>query len=144
LIEESDYYMFEGALSPARMRVYWNAKLHMEIEQKLTLVEGEIDWTALAPQNPVTYKWWQKYQKPLMQSAPQPPSAGAGPWYDVKVQANINADGHVEDAKVIAAGRPDLEQQAIQIVSKWVFTPAMCDGQPAPALADLTVHFPPQ
>lgn len=144
LVEDSQYYMFEGVWRPARIRQYINGKLRMEIEQKLMLIDGPIDWAALTPQNAVTFVPCQRYNRPLIQSAPQPSSAGAGPWYDVKVQGNIGLDGRVHDAAVLSDGRSELEQQAIQIVSQWIFSPAMCDGKPVPANASLVVHFPPQ
>jgi hypothetical protein len=56
----------------------------------------------------------------------------------------IREDGHVYEAAVLAAGRDDLEKQAIQIASTWVFSPGVCDGTPIPVIADLVVHFPPQ
>jgi len=144
LVEDSQYYAFEGVWRPAHIRQYINGKLRMEIEQKLALIDGAIDWAALTPQNAVTFVPCQKYDRPLIQSAPQPSLAGAGPWYDVKVQGNIGLDGRVHDAAVLDNGRSELEQQAIQIVSQWVFSPAMCDGKPVSAGASLVVHFPPQ
>jgi len=141
LVEDSEYYMFEGVWRPAHIGLYINGRLRMAIEQKLTLIEEAIDWAALTPPNAATFVPCQKYEQPLIQSAPQPPSAGAGPWYDVKVHGNIGVDGRVHDASAMAAGR--AEQQAIQIVSQWVFLPAMCDGNPVASLATLTVHFPP-
>jgi hypothetical protein len=144
LVEDSEYYMFEGVWRPAYIRQYINGKLRMAIEQKFSLIDGAIDWAALTPPNAVTFVTCQKYDRPLIQSAPQPSSAGAGPWYDVKVHGNIGVDGRVHDATVLAAGRAEVEQQAIQIVSQWIFSPAMCDGKPVSASAGLTVHFPPQ
>jgi hypothetical protein len=144
LVEDSEYYMFEDVWRPARVRQYRNGKLHMELEQKLSLIDGPIDWESLTPKNAATYVQCQKYERPLIQSAPQPSTAGAGPWYDVKVHGNIGTDGRVHDIEVQAAGRPELEKQAIQIASQWVFSPAMCDGKPTSALANLIVHFPQQ
>jgi hypothetical protein len=144
LVEDSGYYMFEGVWRPAHIRQYLNGRLRMEIEQKLTLIEGTIDWASLTPQNAATYVACQKYERPLIQSAPQPPTAGPGPWYDVKVHGNIETDGRVHNAEVLAAGRPEIEKEAVRLVSQWVFTPAMCDGRPVAALANIIVHFPPQ
>jgi hypothetical protein len=144
LVESTEYLAFEGVLWPAHIRHYINGKLRMEIEQKFSVMEGPIDWAALTPPNPDTFRACKQYRRPIIESAPQPASAGAGPWYDVEVHGVIAEDGHVLEAAVLAAGRADLEQQAIQIVSKWVFSPGMCDGKPVPVSADLVVHFPPQ
>jgi len=32
----------------------------------------------------------------------------------------------------------------VQIVSGWVFSPAVCNGKAIPVAADLVVNFPPQ
>jgi Gram-negative bacterial TonB protein C-terminal len=144
LIEDSDFSSFEGMLLPAHIRHYINGKLRMEIEQKFSVIDGPIDWAALTPPNPTTLRTCEQYRRPIIQSAPQPVSAGAGPWYDIEVQGVIGADGHVYEAAVLPAGRDALEKQAIQIVSGWVFSPGLCNGKPIPVIADLVVHFPPQ
>lgn len=144
LIEDTDYSLFEGVWLPAHIRHYINGKLRMEIEQKFTVIEGPIDWAALSPPNPTTLTGCQQYSRPTIQSAPQPGSAGAGPWYDVQVHGDIGEDGHVRHATVLSAGRPDLEQQAVQIVSQWIFSPAVCNGKPVPVSGDFVIHFPPQ
>ncbi len=144
LVEYTDYFSFERVLFPAHMRHYINGTLRMEIEQKFTDIEGPIDWAALTPPNATTLLPCTQYRRPIAQSTPQPPTAGAGPWYDVQIHATIGEDGHIRNAAVLPAGRAELEQQAIRIVSGWVFSPPTCDGKPIPVNATLTVHFPPQ
>jgi Gram-negative bacterial TonB protein C-terminal len=144
LIEDSEYSSFEGVLLPTRIRHYIDGKLRMEIEQKFTVMEDPIDWAALTPPNAVTVRSCHPYHAPVRESTPQPASAGPGPWYDVTVEAAIGPDGHVYQAKVLPRGRADLESQAIQIVSGWIFKPGLCSGRPTTVSADLVVHFPPQ
>jgi hypothetical protein len=144
LIEDSDYSTFQGSWIPEHIRLYVGGKLRMEIGQKLSLMEGPIDWDALAPANPVTYRTCKKYNPAIVQSTPQPANAGAGPWYDVIIHATIGADGRVHDAAAVAKGRAELEQQAVEIVSKWVFSPATCDGEAMSDFVAFAVHFPPQ
>jgi len=144
LIENTEYSLFEGVLLPTHIRHYINGKLRMEIEQKFSVIDGPIDWAALTPPNPVTLRACQQYRRPIIQSAPQPVTAGAGPWHDIQVHGVIDTDGHVRDASVLTGGSGDLEKQAVQIVSGWVFSPGVCNGNPIPVIADLVVHFPPQ
>lgn len=143
LIEDTDYFSFQGISLPAHIRQYINGQLRMEVDQKFTELDGPIDWAALTPPNATLLTRCSEHRRPIVESAPQPASAGPGPWYDVKVQAVIDAGGRVREAAVLPAGRPDLERQAIQIVSGWVFTPATCNGRPYAVNANLTVHFPP-
>jgi len=144
LIENTDFSAFEGMLLPKRIRHYINGKLRMEIEHKFSVMDSPIDWAALTPPNPHTLTTCQQYRRPIIQSAPQPASAGAGPWYDVNVHGVIDEYGKVREAAVLPAGRADLKKQAVQIVSEWVFSPGLCNGKPVPVVADLVVHFPPQ
>jgi hypothetical protein len=144
LIEDMDYVSFEGVLVPQTIRHYINGRLRMEIRQQFSVVEDPIDWDALTPPNPHTLRTCHPYVRPVIQSAPQPANAGAGPWYDVQIHGVIGSDGRVHEAAVLPAGRPDLEKQAIDLVSTWVFSPPTCSGKPTVVNADLVVHFPPQ
>jgi hypothetical protein len=144
LVESTDYAAFEGVLLPAHIRHYINGKLRMEVEQKFSVIDGPVDWAALTPPNPTTLHQCRQYRRPIIQSAPQPTSAGAGPWYDVHVHGVIGSDGHVYEAAVLTNGKPELEAQAVQIVSGWIFSSGVCDGKPIPVDAQLVVHFPPQ
>jgi hypothetical protein len=144
LIEDTDYSSFEGVLLPTHIRQYSNGNLRMEIEQRFSIMEDPIDWAALTPPDATTLRACHPYHPPVRQSTPQPVNAGPGPWYDVKVEAAIGPDGHVYQAKVLPHGRADLERQAIQMVSGWVFSPGLCSGKPTTVGADLVVHFPPQ
>jgi hypothetical protein len=144
VVEDTDYAQFQDVWWPTHIRHNINGALRMEIDQSFSLIDGSIDWAALTPPNPVTLGACQQYRRPIVQSEPQPSSAGPGPWYDVRVHGVIGSDGRVHDAAVMTKGRPDLEKQALQIVSTWVFSPGLCNGKPIPVDANLTVHFRPQ
>ena len=144
LIEDTDYVSFEGVLMPQTIRHYINGQLRMEIKQVFSVVEGPIDWDALTPPNAHRLTTCHDYKTPVIQSVPQPSDAGPGPWYDVRVHGAIGPDGHVHQAVVLPAGRPDLEKRAVEIVSSWVFSPALCNGRPTIIGTDFVVHFPPQ
>lgn len=144
LVEDTDYVQVEGVWMPTQIRHYIKGTLRMEVEQKFSTAEWPIDWAALTPPNPHTLGTCHPYKRPVIQSAPQPPDAGSGPWYDVTVNAVIGEDGHVYEAAVLPVGMPDLERRAVQLVSTWVFTPPLCSGKPIPVWARLVVHFPPQ
>jgi outer membrane biosynthesis protein TonB len=62
----------------------------------------------------------------------------------VQVHAVIGSDGHVFQASVMPAGRPDLEKRAIEIVSRWLSSPGNSSGKPIGVEANFVVHFPPQ
>ena len=142
LIENTGFVSFEGMLLPTHIRHYVNAKLRMEVDQHFSVIDGPIDWEALTPPNPTTLRSCGQYRRPIVESAPQPAEAGAGPWYDVTVHTVIGNDGHVYQATVFPAGRPELEQRAVEIASGWTFKPAVCHGKAVPVSGELVVHFP--
>ena len=144
LIEDINYVSFEGVLMPQTIRHYINGKLRMEVNQTFSVIEDPMDWAALTPPNAHKLTTCHDYRRPAIQSAPQPSDAGPGPLYDVQVQGAIGPDGRVQQATVLAAGRPDLEKRAIETVSSWVFSPPLCNGKPTIVSADLVVHFAPQ
>jgi len=143
-LEYTDYSQFQGAWLPAHIEQYIGGQLRMVLDQKFSAIQGPIDWSSLTPPNAATLHPCYSYKRAVMQSAPQPPSAGAGPWYDVKVHGVIGEDGRVHEISVLPEGKPDLEAQATQIVSTWTFSPAVCNGKAIPVNASLVVHFPPQ
>jgi hypothetical protein len=144
LTENSEFTAVEGVFLPGHIRHYLNGQLRMEVEQKFSAINEPIDWDALAPPNAIVFHQCAQYRRAIIKSAPQPVGAGPGPWYDVRVHAVIAADGRVVEPEVLPAGKPELEQQALQIASGWTFLPATCDGKTHPVPADLVVHFPPQ
>jgi Gram-negative bacterial TonB protein C-terminal len=142
-MEYSDYSQFQGVWLPAHTEHYINGRLRMVIDQTFSIIQGAIDWASLTPPSPRTLHPCVQYKRAVIQSAPQPSSAGPGPWYNVKIHAVIGADGRVHEIVVLPEGRPDLERQAVQTVSGWTFSPALCNGKPIPVNASLVVHFPP-
>jgi TonB family protein len=53
----------------------------------------------------------------------------------------INASGTVDAVKVVCALEPGLDQNAINAVKHWTFTPATKDGEPAPVQLEVSVGY---
>lgn len=142
--EDSDYLQFQGVWLPAHIEHYINGQLRMVIDQTFQVIPGPIDWESLTPAHALTFRPCDEFKRAVVQSAPQPASAGAGPWYDVAVNAVVGVDGRVHDPSVLPEGKPELEAEALKLVSGWSFSPAVCNGKTIPVNARLVVHFPPQ
>jgi hypothetical protein len=143
LVESTDYSAFEGVLLPARIRHYINCKLRMEVEQKFSVIEGPVHWAALTPPNPTTLHQCKQYRRPIIQSAPQPTSVAPGRGTTYRFTELSDQMVMYMKPAVLTNGKPELEQQAVQIVSGWIFSPGVCNGKPIPVDAQLVVHFPP-
>ena len=58
----------------------------------------------------------------------------------VIIEATIDTDGHVYDAKVLRS-IPMLDQAALDAVRQWEFTPTLLEGMPVPVIMTVTVNF---
>lgn len=59
----------------------------------------------------------------------------------VSVSIMVNAQGEVEDAKVVKSSNPGFDQAALDAVSKWKFKPAKKDGAPVSVKVVVPVKF---
>jgi outer membrane biosynthesis protein TonB len=53
----------------------------------------------------------------------------------------IRQYGNAEALKIFSSSRPDLNDEALRIVSKWTFQPMMCNDVDVTQEADFVVHF---
>jgi TonB family protein len=77
-------------------------------------------------------------EPPVELSSPVPEQATTG---TVLVQAVIDREGCVRDAKVVYSVQDDLDRAAVDAVRKWTFQPATRQGRPVTADTTLTVSF---
>lgn len=59
----------------------------------------------------------------------------------VILQAAISETGAIEHIGVLKSVAPGLDMAAVEAVRQWKFKPATKDGQPVPALLNLTINF---
>jgi hypothetical protein len=140
-IEYHDFFLFAGALIPARIDYSSTAAPSMEIKQSMTVVNETIPNVLVAPPDAVAWVNCQPYRRAFGQSMPQPKPGNGGGQVDVIVRGMIGRDGRVHDAVIDSSERPDLNGDAINIIHQWVFTPPMCNNQPSSAEASFTLHF---
>ena len=59
----------------------------------------------------------------------------------VEVEAVVNTEGTVDEARVVKALHPELDEQALLAVKAWKFAPGTKDGKPVPVLVDIEMTF---
>ncbi len=95
---------------------------------------------------------WKHYLKiggdvlppnPLETPQPSGPNTGCKPRHDetVVLQIGIGETGTIEAVKVLRSVGRDLDQKAIEEVTKWRFAPATTKGQAVPSQTDVQVNF---
>jgi TonB family protein len=140
-IEYGDFFQFAGALIPARIDYSSTAASSMEIKQSMTVLTETIPDVLVAPPDAVAWVNCQPYRRAFGRSMPQPKPGNGESKVDVVVRGMIGRDGRVHDAVIDSSERPDLNGEALDVIHQWVFTPPMCDNQPATAEASFTLHF---
>ena len=58
----------------------------------------------------------------------------------VIVEAIIDAEGHVEDARIVRS-IPLLDESALDAVRQWEYVPTLLNGAPVPVLMTMTVNY---
>src|SRR5271165_7113695 len=78
---------------------------------------------------------------PVALFTPQPVSGKNGDKIvDVLVHGGIRSDGKVHGAVVDSSPGPNLNAEALQLISTWKFLPMICNGNPATVPTDLVLH----
>jgi TonB family protein len=140
--ENSDFFSFAGALWPARIDVFRNGIEVLEIHQSLAPIQGAIDPNVFAPPPGAHVRTrCGQYRRAFGQSMPQPPIGRGSQNTDVVLHGIIDRDGKIVAPVIVQSDRPDLNPEALQLISTWTFQPAMCDGHPNTAEANFVLHF---
>lgn len=141
LIENSDFFSFAGALFPSRINYSFAGAPKMEIKQVMTSLTDATPNVLAAPPNAEIRQWCKTYRRAFGEFMPQPKPGNGGGEVELVVRGMIFGDGRVHDAVVQSSERPDLDAEALDLIHQWVFTPALCNGQPNLTEASFTLHF---
>jgi TonB family protein len=111
----------------------------------MTAIEGAMDPNVFLPPS---QHWDKTYQcrtsrRPVGVFTPMPPAGDAGTdTIDVIVHGRIRgSDGKVDQVQIQSSPRPDLNAEALKLVSTWKFLPLVCNDAPATVDGDFVVHF---
>jgi TonB family protein len=61
----------------------------------------------------------------------------------VIIEAQIGADGSIEEARVLRS-IPLLDEAALDAIKQWKFAPTLLNGKPVPIIMTMTVNFAPE
>ena len=128
IIENTNFFTFAGALYPAKITYsVLNRGPQLEIAQTVTESPPETTNVLTAPPDARMHYLCTTYRRAIGQSTPQPRPGNRNGGADIAVRAMIGVDGKVHDPLVQSSERPDLNAEALSLVSQWVFLPAMCN-----------------
>ena len=59
----------------------------------------------------------------------------------VRIQADINEDGRVVNARVVTSSAPEFDGPALEAIRQWEFTPTLLDGVPVSVPMTTDIKF---
>ena len=83
------------------------------------------------------------FPRVLKETRPHYPSTAmrAGIQGTVEVEAVVDVDGNISDARVFRPLHPELDEQALNAVREWKFVPGVMNGKPVPVLVTIELSF---
>lgn len=140
--EYSEYFQFSGAYLPGRTDIFRNGAQIIELHQTYAPLLEPVDPGIFAPPaGAEVRKKCQQTRQAFGVSMPQPKSGVGDQVTDVVLQGVIGPDGKVYLPVIMTSDRPDLNQEALNILSRWSYTPALCDGKPNWDKGEFILHF---
>ena len=141
--ENSEFFAFAGAYLPGRIDISHNGQPLLEVHQKFTPIEGAIDPAIFEPPAGAEIRSkCKESRRAFGVTMPQPPAGNNGTeTIDVKLHGFVGRDGRVINPYVVESDRPDLNAEAVKLVSTWTYTPGLCDGRPNVQQFTFVVHF---
>jgi TonB family protein len=140
-IENSEFFPFADSFVPGRITYSYAGVPKLEISQTIVQLTEVTPDVLAAPPGAQMYTACSTFRRALGVLMPQPQPGRGGQDTDLILRGLIAADGKVHDAIVQSSDRPDLNPAALRVIQDWIFTPAMCDGNPVGTEASFTLHF---
>ena len=140
LIENSDFFSFAGALIPGGIKYSFGDVPQLAITQTITQLDHPNPDALATPPDAQIRHICKTSRRAFGRYMPQPKPTGSGS-ADILLRGMIGKDGRVHGAVIQRSERPDLNSRALSIIQQWVFSPAMCDGEPNETPGTFTLHF---
>jgi len=140
LTRNSNFFRFQDAYFPGHIERWSAGRKVIEVEETLVPKSDFPEDFFAVPENSTTYIC-EQFRRAFEVSTPQPPAGSSIQITDIRLQGFIDATGRVVGLKPLDSGRPDLNEEAIRLVSTWTFKPATCNGSPVNWGSTFTVHF---
>ncbi|HKW98653.1 MAG TPA: energy transducer TonB [Bryobacteraceae bacterium] len=138
--KNANFLAFAGAFLPGHIERWEAGRKVIEIEETV-VPKSDYPPDFFSVPETATGFICQNFRRAYAENAPQPEPGGSPNVRDVRLLGLIGTDGHVSNLKAIEQLEPELNGEAIKLVSGWTFSPATCDGMPAAWETVFTVHF---
>jgi TonB family protein len=140
LTRNSNFFPFQDAFFPGHIERWSTGRKVIEIDHTLVLKSDYPEDYFTPPEGSTSYIC-QQFRRAFEVNTPQPPAGSSIQITDIRLQGLIGANGQVSNLKPLESSHPDLNEEAVKLVSTWTFQPATCDGRPVIWGSTFTVHF---
>ena len=141
--QASSYAAVHGALMPSEFSYREGDSFALNATISFTLLDGEPTEALTAPADWVHSTTCKTSLTPVPTFTPQPATSGTATSrvIDIEVHAHVTAEGTITGAAILKPVRPDLDAEAVQLVSTWRYRPGSCEGRLQDFPIDVAVHF---
>jgi hypothetical protein len=141
LTKNSEFFPFGKSFLPGHIERWRGSQLIMAVEETVTLKD---DYPADFFEVPGDSKAFlcQDFRRAFAIHTPQPqPGTVSNDVIEVRLAGNIGTNGRVSSLRPVETVRPDLNTEAVSLVSAWTYSPAECGGEPVMWQTIFTVQF---
>ena len=141
-IRQSAYFRFNNGWLPGRIERWVGNEKLIDIDSRVVVrTEYPPDYFEYPP-NAKIDNGCREFHRAFADRTPQPePKTQSNEAITVRLHGRVGKDGKPAALKVLDAPRPDLAEEALRVVSKWSYHPAMCVYDPANQEMDFEVVF---
>jgi hypothetical protein len=142
-IRQSAYFRFNNAWLPGRIERWIGNEKLLEIDSRVVIrTDYPPEYFDYPAEAKIENSCSSEFHRAFADNTPQPgPKTLSNEAITVRVHGRVGKDGKPAALKALDTARPDLAEQAVRVVSKWTFHPAMCVYQPATQDMDFEVTF---
>jgi hypothetical protein len=141
-IRQSAYFRFNDAWLPGHLERWVADEKLLEIDSKVVVrTDYPPEYFDYPAEAKITNSCGE-FHRAFADNNPQPaPKTLSNEAITVRVHGRVSKDGKPAALKALDTARPDLAEEAVRVVSKWTFHPAMCVYEPAMQEMDFEVTF---
>jgi len=142
-IRQSTYFRFNNAWLPGHIERWVGNEKLLDIDCNVVVrTDYPPEYFDYPAEAKIDNSCSSEFHRAFADNTPQPvPKTLSNEAITVRVHGRVGKDGKPVALKALDTARPDLAQEAVRVVSKWTFHPAMCVYQPATQEMDFDVTF---
>lgn len=142
LTTTSNFFAFKESFLPGHIERWIGGQEVMEVDETVALKDDYPPDFFTVPESSTGFIC-QEMRLPFAVNTPQPPQGSSISVVDVQLQGWIATNGRVvgQSLRAVDLLHPQLNEEAIKLVSTWTYTPATCAGRPVGFGQTFTVHF---